>query len=43
MAGFARWLQPVFAFGITLFANEHQRKPPFLLAIFLRPFVAVVV
>jgi hypothetical protein len=34
----ARWLghlQRVFAFGTVLFANEHQQKTPYLLAIFL--------
>lgn len=33
-----RQMQRVFAFGISLFANEHSRKPLYLLAISLLTF-----
>jgi hypothetical protein len=36
MEGLARCPQPVFAFGIALFANEHQRSCPYLLPICCR-------
>jgi len=37
-AGLTGWIQRVFAFGIALFANEHQRKRLYLLAISLLTF-----
>lgn len=38
MARFARHFQWVFTFGIVLFANEHQRKPPVFISDFLLTF-----